>query len=97
MKHSDTRFLQNFSTKLHNNVYRKHGDKKRQHATTTTSCILGSFTLHFGLKYEMIYQLGAIEYLFASFSSTCFVLIRPSSGVMDVTISLHMQHMVFLV
>ena len=29
-----------------------------------------------------------------SFSSTCFRLIRPSSGAMDVTISLHMQHMV---
>ena len=30
----------------------------------------------------------------SSFSSTCFELIRPSSGAMDVTISLHMQHMV---
>ena len=29
-----------------------------------------------------------------SFSLTCFGLIRPSSGAMDVTISLHMQHMV---
>ena len=29
-----------------------------------------------------------------SFSSTCFGLICPSSGAMDVTISLHMQHMV---
>ena len=28
---------------------------------------LGSFTLHFGLKYEMIYQLDAVEYLFVSF------------------------------
>ena len=32
-----------------------------------------------------------------SLSSTCFGLIRPSSGAMDVTISLHMQHMVSLV
>ena len=32
-----------------------------------------------------------------SFSSTCFGLIRPSSGAMDVTISLQMQHMVSLV
>ena len=29
-----------------------------------------------------------------SFSSTCFGLIRPSSGAMDVTVTLHMQHMV---
>ena len=48
------------------------------------------------LKYELIYQLDAIEYL-SSFSSTCFGLTRPSSGAMDVTISLHMQHMVSLV
>ena len=27
-----------------------------------------------------------------SFSKTCLGLIRPSSGAMDVTISLHMQH-----
>jgi len=32
-----------------------------------------------------------------SFSSTCFGLIRPSSGAMNVTVSLHMQHMVSLV
>ena len=29
-----------------------------------------------------------------SFSSTCFGLTRPSSGAKDVTVSLHMQHMV---
>jgi hypothetical protein len=46
--------------------------------------------LHFGLKYEIIYQLDAIEYL-CSFSSTCFGLKRPSSGAMDVTVSLDMQ------
>ena len=28
---------------------------------------LGNFTLHFGLKYEIIYQLNAIEYLFVFF------------------------------
>ena len=33
------------------------------------------------------YQLDAIEYLFVYFSSTCFGLICPSSGAMDVTIS----------
>ena len=32
-----------------------------------------------------------------SFSSTYFGLIRPSSGAMDVTVSLHMQRMVSLV
>ena len=32
-----------------------------------------------------------------SFSSTCSGFIRPSSGSMDVTVSLHMQHMVSLV
>ena len=32
-----------------------------------------------------------------TFSSTCFGLTRPSSGAMDVTISLHIQHMVSLV
>ena len=32
-----------------------------------------------------------------SFSSTCFGLLRPSSGAMDVTISSHMQYMVSLV
>ena len=32
-----------------------------------------------------------------SLSSTCFGLIRPSSGATDVTISLHVQHMVSLV
>ena len=44
----------------------------------------GSFTLHFGLNYEFIYQLNAIEYLLCTFSSTCFGLTRPSSGAMDV-------------
>ena len=33
------------------------------------------------------YQLDAIEYLFLYFSSTCFGLIRPSTGAMDVIIS----------
>ena len=43
------------------------------------------------------YQFDANEYLFVYFSSTCFGLICPSSGAMDVTVSLHMQHMVSLV
>ena len=47
--------------------------------------------------YELIYQLDAIEYLLCTFSSTCFGLTRPSSGAMDVTVSLHIQHMVSLV
>ena len=33
------------------------------------------------------YQLDSIEYLFVYFSSTCFGLICPTSGAMDVTIS----------
>ena len=33
---------------------------------------LGSFTLHFGLKYEIIYQLDAIEYLFVFFQRNMF-------------------------
>ena len=38
---------------------------------------LGSFTLHFGLKYEMIYQLEAIEYLFVSFQLDMFRAYTP--------------------
>jgi len=33
---------------------------------------LGSFTLDFGLKYEIIYQLVAIEYLFVFFQLDMF-------------------------
>ena len=47
--------------------------------------------------YELIYQLNAVGYLLCTFSWTCFGLTRPSSGAMDVTISLHIQHMVSLV
>ena len=61
------------------------------------ACILVSCTLHFGLKYEIITNLMQLSIYLSSFSSTCFGLIRPSSGAMDVTISLHMQHMVSLV
>ena len=39
------------------------------------------------LHYELIYQLNAVEYLFCTFSSTCFGLTRPSSGAMDVKIT----------
>ena len=38
---------------------------------------LGSFTLHFGLKYEMIYQLDAIEYLFVLFQLDIFRAYTP--------------------
>jgi len=39
---------------------------------------LGSFTLHFGLKYEIIYQLDAIEYLFVFFQLDMF---RPYTPI----------------
>ena len=48
---------------------------------------LGSFTLHFGLKYEIIYQLDAIEYLFVFFQLDMFRAYTPPSGAMGVTIS----------
>jgi len=38
---------------------------------------LGSFTLHFGLKYEMVYQLDAIEYLFVFFQLDMFRAYTP--------------------
>ena len=38
---------------------------------------LGSFTLHFGLKYEIIYQLDAIEYLFVFFQLDMFRVYTP--------------------
>ena len=38
---------------------------------------LGSFTLHFGLKYGMIYQLDAIEYLFVFFQLDMFRAYTP--------------------
>ena len=43
----------------------------------SSSYILGSFTLHFGLKYEMIYQLDAIEYLFVFFQLDMFRASTP--------------------
>jgi hypothetical protein len=49
------------------------------------------------MKYEMIYQLDAIEYLFVFFQLDMFRAYTPTSGAMDITISLHMQHMVSLV
>ena len=39
--------------------------------------ILGSFTLHFGLKYEIIYQLDAIEYLCVFFQLDMFRAYTP--------------------
>ena len=38
---------------------------------------LGSFTLHFGLKYEIIYQLDVIEYLFVFFQLDMFRAYTP--------------------
>ena len=38
---------------------------------------LGSFTLHFGLKYEIVYQLDAIEYLFLFFQLDMFRAYTP--------------------
>ena len=38
---------------------------------------LGSCTLHFGLKYEMLYQLDAIEYLFVFFQLDMFRAYTP--------------------
>ena len=37
----------------------------------------GSYTLHFGLKYEIIYQLNAIEYLFVFFQLDMFRAYTP--------------------
>ena len=45
----------------------------REHTLET----LGSFTLHFGLKYEIIYQLDAIEYLFVFFQLDIFRAYTP--------------------
>ena len=39
--------------------------------------IMGSFTLHFGLKYEIIYELDAIENLFVSFQLDIFRAYTP--------------------
>ena len=39
--------------------------------------ILSSFTLHFGLKCEIIYQLDAIEYLFVFFQLDMFRAYTP--------------------
>ena len=38
---------------------------------------MGSFTLHFGLKYEIIYQLDVIEYLFVFFQLDMFRAYTP--------------------
>ena len=41
----------------------------------------------FGLKYELITNLMQLNVYLCTFSSTCFGLVRPSSGAMDVIIS----------
>ena len=43
----------------------------------TLQVTLGSFTLHFGLKYEIIYQLKAFEYLFVFFQLDMFRAYTP--------------------
>ena len=48
-------------------------EKKNKHRDST----LGSYTLHFGLKYEIIYQLDAIEYLFVFFQLDMFRAYTP--------------------
>ena len=48
---------------------------------------LGDCTFNFGLKYELITNLMQLNIYLCTFSSTCFGLIRPSSGAMDVTVS----------
>ena len=45
--------------------------------SNTVHYTLGSFTLHFGLKYEVIYQLDAIEYLFVFFQLDMFRAYTP--------------------
>ena len=50
-----------------------------------------------GWNKKLFTNLMQLNIYLCSFSSTCFGLIRPSSRPMDVTISLHMQHMVSLV
>ena len=52
--------------------------KNRQlYQVNFTLTALGSFTLHFGLKYEIIYQLDAIEYLFVFFQLDMFLAYTP--------------------
>ena len=50
----------------------RHNRGPVQTAHIKHSIPLGSFTLHFGLKYEIIYQLDAIEYLFVFFQLDIF-------------------------
>ena len=50
------------------------------HKTLNTSInnfSMGTFTLHFGFKYEIIYQLDAIEYLFVFFQLDIFRAYTP--------------------
>ena len=49
----------------------------RIHSPSSSTVILGSFTLHFGLKYEIIYQLDSIEYLFVFFQLDMFRAYTP--------------------
>ena len=47
------------------------------HSKYLVCFFLGSFTLNFGLKYEIIYQLDAIEYLFVFFQLDMFRAYMP--------------------
>ena len=55
----------------------RHQNKKSYIQLSTFKYTLGSFTLHFGLKYEIIYQLDAIEYLFVFFQLDMFRAYTP--------------------
>ena len=77
-------------------------------ASTVSMCVGGEAREYFRgpfydqkfASYYLFYEnmkkftnLMQLSIYLCSFSSTCFGLIGPSSGEMDITISLHMQHM----
>ena len=59
----------------HTLVFLKNHEISRM--TWSSVAALGSFTLHFGLKYEIIYQLEAIECLFVFFQVDMFRAYTP--------------------
>ena len=72
------------SSGFYSNIYNVHGclaskywHKYNNRANWRCSLTVGSFTLHFGLKYEIIYQLDAIEYLFVFFQLDVFRAYTP--------------------
>ena len=68
------------STPFHNEYH--NSQQKRRNVDTLN------------MEYGLITNLMQLNIYLCTFSSTCFGLMRPSSGAMDVTISLHKQHMV---